>query len=161
MANKTGKTFLFETRLNWLSEDRGIMYAHASNGPIYTSSPAEFGGSGKEWSPEHLLLSALNSCYMATFLGFAKKTDLTISRLECSVVGQVKLVNGKYKFTQMDVYPKIFIANEALHEMTAAAVHKTEHYCLISNSIDAEIIYHTEILKDSNQTRYQATAGSY
>jgi hypothetical protein len=62
MTNKTGKYFLFETKLNWLSEDRGIMYAHASSGPIYTTAPAAFGGSGKEWSPEHLLLSAIISC---------------------------------------------------------------------------------------------------
>jgi len=58
MANKSAPQLLFETKLNWLSADRGILYARGVNGPVYVSTPLESGGSGKEWSPEQLFLSS-------------------------------------------------------------------------------------------------------
>lgn len=161
MTKKNDKVFLFETRLHWLAEDRGIMHAHAANGPLYTSSPAEFGGSGKEWSPEHLLLSAIDSCYMLTFVGFAKKANLSFTHLECNAIGQVQLVDGKYKFSIINVYPKIQISNEAFRELANATALKTQRYCLVSNSINAEIIYHTEIVHEKQFPEMRKSASLY
>ncbi len=148
MENKTPHQLSFETNLNWLADDRGIVYAAGCNGTIHVSTPAEFGGLNKEWSPEHLLLSAITSCYMATFIGFAKKAKLTIAHLECKAVGLVKIVEGKYKFTHIDIYPKIRVNEDFQFEIVNSVAHKVQHYCLIGNSINAEIEYHTEILKD-------------
>jgi len=145
MANKTDKKFLFEAKLNWLSEDRGIVLAHSVNGPVYVSTPTQFGGSGKDWSPEHLFLGAVSSCYMSTFLAFAKKNKFSFTHLECNVIGEVELVEGRYKFTQINVYPSIYIADESMRETANELVLKTQHYCLISNSINANIIYHTQV----------------
>ena len=88
---------------------------------------------------------------MATFIGFAKKANVEFTHLECSTTGQVKLTDGKYKFVQINVYPKISIADEAARAQATIAVQKTQHYCLISNSINAEVIYHTEIVKDGHR----------
>lgn len=146
MTHKSDKQFLFEAGLNWLAGDRGIIYAHNVKETVHVAAPAAFGGNGKEWSPEHLLLSSLISCYMSTWLGISKKMNLTTLRFECNAIGQVALADGKYQFTNINVYPKIFIAIGEQRAAAARAAEKTQQYCLISNSLTAKIIYHTEIV---------------
>jgi len=148
MTNKPVHHILYETKLNWLSADRGILHARGVNGPVYVTTPLEFGGSGKEWSPEHLFLSSIISCYMSTFLSFAKKINFTITHFECSAIGEIELIAGKYKFTRVNIYPKIYIAGESLREKAETAIQKTQQYCLISNSINAAIIYHSQVLTE-------------
>lgn len=74
-----------------------------------------------------------------------KKLQFNISAFECNTIGQIEIVNGKYKFTLINVYPKVFVADESLKEKANMALEKTHKYCLISNSINAAIFYHSEI----------------
>lgn len=85
---------------------------------------------------------------MTTYLAFAKKLQFEITNFECNTIGQIEIVNGKYKFTLINVYPKISVADETLKEKANTALEKTHKYCLISNSINAAIFYHSEILID-------------
>jgi peroxiredoxin-like protein len=146
MSGKTAKQFFFEVKLNWLADTRGTLTAKDATGTIHVATPPEFGGEGKPWSPEHLFLSSINSCFMTTYLAFAKKLRFKISNFECTAIGQIEIVDGKYKFTNINLYPKIYIANEALREKANLALEKTHHSCLITNSVNAGIFYHSEIL---------------
>ncbi len=148
MKGKTDKQFLFEVKLYWQEKNNGILSAVDADGTIDVATPPEFGGEGKPWSPEHLFLSSISSCFMTTYLAFAKKLQFEITNFECNTIGQIEIVNGKYKFTLINVYPKISVADETLKEKANTALEKTHKYCLISNSINAAIFYHSEILID-------------
>jgi peroxiredoxin-like protein len=148
ISRKTDKVHFFEVDLNWLSHKEGILSAHDVGGTLHVATPPSFGGEGREWSPEHLFLSAISSCYMTTFLHFLNKVGVNITKFSCNSIGQIHLVEGKYKFTQVDVYPKIMVSDESAIEKVSGAVQKTHQYCLISNSVDARIIYHPQILVD-------------
>lgn len=145
MAGKTDKRFLFEVQLNWLTGKRGIISAKDAEGTLHVATPPKFGGEGNPWSPEHLFLGSISSCFMTTYLAFAKKLGFEISNLECNAIGQIRIVEGKYKFTNIDLYPKVYIATESLREKAMRALEKTHRYCLVSNSINVEVIYHSEI----------------
>jgi peroxiredoxin-like protein len=145
MKGKTDKQFLFEVKLNWKEKNKGILSASDADGTIDVAMPPEFGGEGKAWSPEHLFLSSISSCFMTTYLAFAKKLQFNISAFECNTIGQIEIVDGKYMFTLIHVYPKISVADETLKEKANAALEKTHKYCLISNSINAAIFYHPQI----------------
>ncbi len=145
MRGKTDKQFLFEVKLDWQEKNKGVLSAVDADGTIDVATPPEFGGEGKPWSPEHLFLSAISSCFMTTYLAFAKKLQFEITNFECNTIGQIEIVEGKYKFTLINVYPKIFVANESLREKANVALEKTHKYCLISNSINAAIFYHSQI----------------
>ena len=69
-----------------------------------------------------------------------------IANFECNTIGQILLVDGKYKFTKIDLFPKIFITDESVREKANQAVEKTHKYCLITNSVDAAVFYHSEVL---------------
>jgi peroxiredoxin-like protein len=145
MKGKTDKQFLFEVNLNWQEKNKGILYTVDADGAIDVATPPEFGGEGNSWSPEHLFLSAISSCFMTTYLAFAKKLQFSIAAFECNIIGQIEIVNGKYKFTLINVYPKITVADESFKEKANTALEKTHKYCLISNSINAAIFYHSAI----------------
>ena len=146
ISRKGDKQFLFQVELNWLLDQKGVLAARDVAEQIHVATPVVFGGKGREWSPEHLFLSAISSCFMTTYLAFAKKLDFEIANFECSTIGQVELVEGKYQFTRINIFPKIFISDEALKPKAKQALEKTQKYCLVSNSINAEIIYHSEVV---------------
>ncbi len=142
----------FETFLNWLTADRGIVHARHTEGPIYVSTPEQFGGSGKSWNPEQLLLAAIASCYQSTFLYFANKKNIQLNHMECRVNGDVDLVNGSYAFTKLELFATIYPPANTNQDELGAVIKKAEKHCLISNSIKLPVHYHTEV-KDGNHTR--------
>jgi organic hydroperoxide reductase OsmC/OhrA len=149
-SGKTDKQFLFETQLDWLQGDKGILTADGTGTGIYVAMPPAFGGEGGDWSPEHLLLCAISSCFMTTYLAFAKKMAFTITHFTCNVIGQIEIVEGKYKFTNINLYPQVFIADETLREKANLAVEKTHKYCLVGNSLSAAIFYHSRVILDAH-----------
>ena len=146
MAGKTDKQFLFEMRLNWLAGTRGILSARDAEGTISIATPPRFGGEGRPWTPEHFFLSSICGSFMTTYLAFAKKNQFSISGLECNAIGQIAVVDGRYKFTQIDLYPKIYLNAESLREKANLVLEKTHKYSLITNSVNATVFYHSEIL---------------
>ena len=145
MSGKTGK-HLFQVQLNWLSNKKGLLSSNDALGTLHVETPPAFGGEGKPWTPEHFFLGAISSCFMTTYLAFIKKLQFEIVDLECEAIGQIEMVDGKYKFTQVDLYPKVYIDTEMLREKASLAMEKAHKYCLISNSVNADIFYHSQIL---------------
>ncbi len=149
MTGKTDKQFFFEVQLNWLADTRGILSAKDAKGTVHVATPPVFGGEGKPWTPAHLFLSSISSGFMTTYLAFAKKLHFNISHFECDTIGQIEVIDGRYKFTNINLYPKVYIADETLREKANLALEKTLKYCFITNSVNATIIYHSEVLVHS------------
>ncbi|MBN8860861.1 MAG: OsmC family protein [Sphingobacteriales bacterium] len=145
MNDKTSKQIVFDTQLSWLSDKKGRLTAPEVDSSLIVATPKEFGGEGNDWSPEHLLLGAVSSCFMTTYLSFMQKFRCSILQLECPVDGKVELVDGRYKFTEINVYPKIVIAGEADLEKANLAMEKAHKYCLVGNSLNAAIYYHGQV----------------
>ncbi len=73
-----------------------------------------------------------------------------ISHFESHATGRIEIVEGRYQFTSIHVYPKIFIEDDVPVEKAQDALKKTEKYCIISNSIKSDIVYHGEILPEKH-----------
>jgi organic hydroperoxide reductase OsmC/OhrA len=146
MRGKTDKQFLFEVDLEWGNKNEGNLSTKDVFGFIQVTTPAQFGGKGELWSPEHLFLGAISSGFMTTCMAYANKMALDIAHFECAIIGQIEIIEGKYKFTNINLYPKLFIANEEQRTKATIALNKTHKYSLITNSINAIIYYHSEVL---------------
>jgi len=151
MAGKTDKHYLFEVQLNWIADTRGVLSASNAEGELHVATPPEFGGEGKPWTPEHLFLSAISSSFMTTYLAYAKKLRFSVIQFACDAIGQIEVVKGKYKFTHVNLYPKVFIADESLRDKASQALIKTHKNCLVTNSVNALVFYHSEILVAQEQ----------
>jgi organic hydroperoxide reductase OsmC/OhrA len=145
MSHKTDKPHLFEVQLNWLTGKRGILSAKDAKGTLHVATPPAFGGEGKPWTPEHLFLSSISSCFMTTYIALAPKFRLEFCSLECNAIGQVQMVDGKYKFTQVNLYPIITVASEEWKSVAETVLEKTIKYCLITNSIAVPVYYHSKV----------------
>ncbi len=59
----------YEVDLTWTNDRKGTISSPVLNSSIEVATPPEFPkGIPGIWSPEHLLVAAVNSCYMTTVL---------------------------------------------------------------------------------------------
>lgn len=146
MTGKTEKRFFVETRLNWLNDQHGILSGRDTEGILHITSSPKFDGEGELWTPEQLFLGSISSCFMTTFLAFAKQFDFDITDFECVAIGEIKFEDGKQRFTGIDLYPKVNIPGENLRDKATHALEKTHQWSLVSSAVGVEIFYHSEIL---------------
>jgi organic hydroperoxide reductase OsmC/OhrA len=152
MINKTDKhQYYFEVQLNWQEGRKGILTANDVKDTIKVATPPEFtGGVPDMWSPEHLFLSSLSSCFMTTYLAIAEKRKLVLSHFECSAIGQIELVEGHLEFTTVNLYPKIFVAKQEEVTIANEVLVKAYKHCIVANSIKPHLIHHGEVLVDKH-----------
>ena len=146
MSLKNNKPIIFSTELSWLADKSGVVSLYSGKKSFTVSTPPEFGGPEGDWSPEHLFLSSIIRCVLSTYLVFVNKMKIENTGFEGTATGQIELIDGKYKFTFIHIYPKAFVANEPDVEKSRIAMEKAKKYCLISNSINAEIVLHPEVV---------------
>jgi len=115
--------------------------------PLSTAAPVEFDGPGDRWSPETLLVAAVADCYMLTFRGVARASRVTWASLECDVRGTLDRVDGTTKFTAFAIRAHLVIPDGGSEEAARRALEKSEHTCLITNSLTARV--HLETTVDS------------
>lgn len=143
-----GRLYTFSVELKGLASGKASLSASEVEQTIQVSPPDVFGGDGKDWSPEHLFLSSICSCFVFTYLLFAKKYEFEAERIECNTSGQVEFIDGRYQFTRIDIYPRIYLDNEKWKDKALIVLEKTPLYCIVANSISAEKIYHGQVITE-------------
>lgn len=114
---------------------------------LVTAPPAEFGGPGDRWSPETLLCAAVADCFLLSFRAVARASKFDWQALECQVDGTLDRVDGVTRFTQMNVVATLRVPAGANHDKAVKLMEKSEHVCLISNSLVAERLLETTVIE--------------
>lgn len=137
----------YNVNLNWENDRKGLMSSPVLNSTIEVATPPEF-PKGMEgiWSPEHLLVAAVNSCLMTTFLAIAENSKLNFEHFKSNADGKLEKVDGKYMISEVVLSPVLTIKNEMDRERALRVLEKSEAACLISNSVKATIVFKPEIL---------------
>ena len=132
------KTFHYETALEWqLSRRAQAMLPETE--PIELSPPVDLGGEPGRWAPEQLLLSAVESCTLFTFLAEAQRQKLELVSWESTAEGTVgRGEDGRYGFTNVVVRPVVEVRTAEDAERARAAFAAIAHRCFIGNSLSAE-----------------------
>ena len=101
-----------------------------------SASPAYKGDAGKP-DPEDLLVAALSSCHMLSFLAIAAKKRLTVTSYEDDAVGFLENDGGKLWLTRVVLRPKVAINADA---ETLSHIHHLAHEaCFIANSVKTNV----------------------
>lgn len=136
----------YEVAVKWQADRMGIMSSPDFESTLEVVTPPQFAkGIPNKWSPEHLLVAAVNSCLMTTFLAIAENSKLSYEQFESNGVGKLEVVDGKYMISEVELNPMLVITNEEDREKTMRILQKSEAACLISNSIKSKIIFTPEI----------------
>jgi organic hydroperoxide reductase OsmC/OhrA len=105
---------------------------------LATAPPVEFDGPGNRWSPETLLCAAVADCFLLSFRGVARAARLPWTSLRCEVRGTLDRVEGKTRFTRIEVDAALVAPEGTDREKAIKAMERAEHVCLVSNSLVAE-----------------------
>ncbi len=136
----------YEVNLNWEQGRKGLMSSPVLNENIEVATPPEFSnGIPGIWSPEHLLIAAVNSCLMTTFLAIAENSKLSFKDFQCNANGKLEKSDGKYMITEITLRPLLTISDEREKERAERILQKSEAACLISNSVKSKVLMQPEI----------------
>lgn len=139
-------THFYEVNLQWETARKGAVSSPVLHSSIEVATPPEFaGGIPGIWSPEHLLVAAVNGCLMTTFLAIAENFKLSFVHFESKAVGKLEKVDGKYMISEIILSPLVTIEDSGEKEKAEKVLLKSEAACLISNSIKARIEMRPEI----------------
>lgn len=103
----------------------------ASSAPTYFGDPAGV-------DPEEMLVAALSSCHMLTFLAVAAKSGYVVERYEDHPVGFLeKNAEGRLAVTRASLHPRIeFGGDKRPDAPTIERMHAKAHAnCFIANSV--------------------------
>ena len=132
------KVFRFGSDVAWTREKECTV--SASDKPeIKLSSPPEFKGQAGVWTPEDMFVASVNVCTLMTFLAYAKHKDLGLAGYESSVEGVLEYSNGKYRFTEITVLPRVTVKTQEEVALARQTLQDAHGNCLISNSIVAQV----------------------
>ena len=100
--------------------------------------PPQFGGEDTWWSPEQLLLGAVASCHMTTFLALARRQKLDVEELSCEVEAKLDKTREGLRFTSLVVDLAIEMAS---HECDGVQrlVEKTHQHCIVTNALSVPV----------------------
>lgn len=132
------KTFTFRTQMEWAGGRGGNSTAEGK--PSFrVASPPEFKGEAGVWSPEDLLIQALNACTMSTFLSFATKKNLPLETYQSEAVGTLEFVDVGFQFTKIDVEVTMKLGPGGTEADAQTILHDAHKACLIANSLKSKV----------------------
>lgn len=132
----------YNVNLSWKEGRIGILRSPELNEEIEIATPPDFdGGVEGIWSPEHLFLSSVSSCFMTTFTAIAEYSKLSFEDLQVRATAKLGKVNGKFEVTEITLNPELVIADGKVADKARRIMEKAEQACLITRSIKTKIIF--------------------
>jgi organic hydroperoxide reductase OsmC/OhrA len=135
----------YSTNVSWTGERHGHLSAPVLP-MLEVDAPPEFRGHDGVWTPEHLFVGAINSCFMTTFLAIAENSKLDFQEFDSKATGRLeKQDNVGLMMTLVVLRPRLTIRNARDEERAFRILQKAERHCLIANSVKTQIRLEPEI----------------
>ena len=135
--SRQGRDFTYET----YSRDHQLTFENGQS--ALASSAPGFVGNPEALNPETLLVGALSSCHMLTFLAVCAKRGIIVERYDDEASGLLaKNGEGKMAITRITLRPKaVFSGDKQPNAEELAKLHERAHAnCFIGSSIRAEVV---------------------
>jgi len=136
--------YFYSTEVEWTGERHGDLRAPVLP-DLRVDAPPEFRGHDGVWTPEHLFVASVNSCFMTTFLAIAENSKLDFISFKAGATGKLEKVERGFAMTEIKLHPKLVIKSAADFDRANRILEKAEKHCLISNSIKSETRLEPEI----------------
>ena len=134
-------------QLSWEKGEAPFTYEAYPRNPAVTfkngqesltaSASPTFRGDGSKADPEDLLVAALSSCHMLSFLAIAAKKRFLVFSFVDDALGILENDGGKLWITRVILRPKVAIDADA---ETLSHIHHLAHEaCFIANSVKTNV----------------------
>lgn len=139
------KAHEYSTSLTWTERRKGRL--ESSGLPaLAVGAPADFGGEGDAWSPEHMFVASAEVCAMLTFLAIAELSKLEFVSWRSSAKGNVDKVEGRgFLFTSIEIEAEVGLKHASDVEKAERVLQKTEKNCLVTRSMKTPVDFRYRI----------------
>ena len=104
----------------------------------FSAAPA-YRGDASKGDPEDMLVAALSSCHMLSFLAIAAKKKFTVTSYVDDAVGYLENEGGKLWMTRVVLCPRLEFANPPDHATLEQMHHMAHEACFIANSVKTDV----------------------
>lgn len=105
---------------------------------LTTDNPAV--GDKSKLNPEDLLVSAISSCHMLSYLYVCALEGIEITSYIDNATGiMVELASGGGSFKEVTLNPLFYVADESIVEKAIELHHKAHEICYIANSVNFDV----------------------
>lgn len=112
---------------------------------LRSAPPLDYDGPGDAWSPEHLLLAAVDACFLFTLRAVAKVSKVEFISLELSSEGTLDRVDGVTRFSEIVLRPRLTLGPGTDRARALWVLEKSEKACLVTASLSAPVRLEPEI----------------
>ena len=140
----------YTLELNWLGseksnhhrEDRYYEIKIAGKEKLIGSADKPFFGDPTMYNPEDLLLSALSSCHMMSYLYLCRKEGMKIVSYQDKPAGTLKIKEGGVGYFESVILKPVVVLLDSSQTKKAAQLHaQAGKLCFIANSVNFDVSY--------------------
>lgn len=137
----------YDVKLSWKEGRMGELSVPGIKEKIEVATPPQFpGGVDGVWSPEHLYTASVVSCFFTSFTAIAEYSKLDFVDLQVVSSGEMsRNEEGKYVISKVILKPTLTIEDEDKEKKAYRTLEKAEEICLITRSIQSEIIFEPNV----------------
>ncbi len=156
-----GKDHHYATSLRWTGSrgtgtsgyrdyDRSYTLSAAGKADLEGSSDKTFRGDGAKWNPEEMLLSALSSCHMLSYLHQCADAGVTVLDYTDDASGTMVLdADGAGRFTGVVLRPRVMVSDDSDLQAAQHLHHAAHETCFIANSVNFPVTCEAAVLPRS------------
>jgi organic hydroperoxide reductase OsmC/OhrA len=128
------------------SFSRDYVVRTADGAEIAGSAPIVFKGDGTRASPEDLLVAALSSCHMLTYLALCAQKGIRVTAYDDSAEGTIdRVAPGRTKFVEVVLRPRVRVADAADIDAAKALHHDAHERCFVAASVNFPVRVEPEL----------------
>jgi organic hydroperoxide reductase OsmC/OhrA len=126
----------FITSLKWKPGTEEADLACDGKPTLAITPPPAFGGKADCWSPEDLLVGAVESCLLLTALYFVGKLKIRLNAYRSRAEGTMAKTPNGLRFTGMTVTVTATLASPDDVPKMQQAIAQAEKFCPVSNAVN-------------------------
>ncbi|MFZ4798021.1 MAG: OsmC family protein [Bacteroidia bacterium] len=120
--------------------DRSHSVSIANKPVLHLTTDNKAVGDANKLNPEDLLVSAVSSCHMLSYLYVCALEGIVVLDYIDNAIGTlIENENGGGQFQEIVLNPEIIVAHESMMEKAIVLHHKAHEICYIANSVNFEI----------------------
>lgn len=137
------RTLTYRTTAEWLGRRAARLGADGKPFVKVASPPGP--RRDDDWTPEDLIVGALETCLLMTFADIASKEHLPVESYYSEAIGELTVRDGGYQLTKVTIKPTVIIDDRKAVRPTLEALETAHRQCLIANSLKAEVTIEPDI----------------
>jgi organic hydroperoxide reductase OsmC/OhrA len=131
---------------SYQSYSREYLVEIAGKPPLRGSADATFRGDPSLHNPEDLLVVALSTCHMLSYLAECARAGVKVVAYEDAASGTMAMQDKRIRFTEVVLHPRVTISADS-DVGKAEALHGPAHdQCFIANSVNFPVHHEAVVM---------------